>query len=275
MKKLTPLLLVGLAAALPLARVHAQFINYTTPGSTLSENFDGLISSGNVGNAFSATIGAQSPIPNLTGWQGAKIAGAGTTATNFTANDGSATSGGLYSYGPNGSTDRALGALASGTNTMAFGAAILNQTGITLTEFTITYDGEFWRSSTNQQNTLSFFYGFDVTPGVSPTNFLSSTGMIAHTPLDLVGPSPVTNSAALDGNLAANRTAGITSTITGLNWQPGQILFIAWRDFDNTGSDAGLAVDNFTFTAIPEPSTWALIALGIGFLLFRLRRKNA
>ncbi|MCS7063237.1 MAG: PEP-CTERM sorting domain-containing protein [Methylacidiphilales bacterium] len=275
MKKITPILLC-LTATLQIQNINAQIINYTTLGTTISENFDNLISSGNVPNVFSSTPGIQAGIPGLTGWYGTKISGASSINTNFTASDGSFPNGGLYSYGSAGSTERALGALASSNNTMAFGVAIANLTGHTLTEFTITYDGEFWRSPNAQLNTLSFYYGFDVTPGVNLSNFLSSPNMIPFPLLDLIGPAPNGNSFPLDGNLPANRTAGITSTVTGISWQPGQVLFIAWRDQDNIGSDAGLAVDNFSLTPAPEPSTFALIVLGISLLLFHLRRnKNA
>ncbi len=269
MKKL--LTIIGLAAA-SLAGVHAQII-YN--GGTYSEDFDGLISSGNVPGVFSATSGTQAAIPSLTGWQGAKISGTGTSATNFTADTGSSNSGGLYSYGSTSATDRALGALASGTNIMAFGASFTNNTTSTLTSVAITFDAEFWRSSTNATNTLSFFWGLSSTSGLTNSNFLSSTLMTSLTSLDVVGPSPVTTNGALDGNASGNRTAGVTATFS-TTWNPGDTLFIAWRDTNDAGNDAGLAVDNFVLRAIPEPSAVALLgAVLSAAVIFRRRRINS
>jgi len=266
------LTIIGLAAA-SLAGVHAQVI-YN--GGNYSENFDGLISTGNVASVFSATIGTQAGIPSLAGWQGAKIAGTGTSATNFTTDTGSSNSGGLYSYGNTPTSDRALGALASGSNTMTFGASFTNNTTSTLTSVTITFDAEFWRSSTTSVNTLSFFYGLSSTSGLTNSNFLSSSSMIALTSLDVFGPPPVSSNGALDGNLSGNRSAGVTATFAA-TWNVGDTLFIAWRDTNDGGNDAGLAVDNFRLSAVPEPSAVALLgaaALGAA-VIFRRRKLNS
>ena len=47
--------------------------------STYTQDFDSLGTT-TVAGAFSSTIGTISPIPNLTSWDGAKIAGTGTTS---------------------------------------------------------------------------------------------------------------------------------------------------------------------------------------------------
>jgi len=60
---------------------------------------------------------------------------------------------------------------------------------------------------------------------------------------------PITGGAAgaLNGNLAANRTA-ISFTITGLSLAAGQSIFLRWSDPDHTGSDHGLSIDDFSVT---------------------------
>jgi hypothetical protein len=94
--------------------------------------------------------------------------------------------------------------------------------------------------------------------------------------LDFVTPNASdTAASALDGNLLANRVSGIAASITGISFQNTQELWIRWADADNTGTDHGIAIDNVSVTAIPEPSTYALImgVLTLGFIVARRRQK--
>jgi hypothetical protein len=55
-----------------------------------------------------------------------------------------------------------------------------------------------------------------------------------------------------------------SGTLTNLNWQVGQSLYLRWQDVNNSGNDAGLAIDSFHIE-IPEPSSVALMLLaGLG-----------
>lgn len=235
-----------------------------------NESFDSLGTS-NVNSAFSSTIGAQSVIPNLTTWQGAKIAGSGTAATNFIADDGSSNSGSLRSLGNSGATDRALGALASGTNAFAFGVEIVNNTGSALESMTIVLTQENWRTSTTSLNTLVFGWSTNSTS----STFLSDAGFNASIGLDLVGPAPVTTNTAINGNDPLNqigRTATLSFGPTGL--ANGASVFIRWQDRDDTGNDAAIAIDNLGITAqpVPEPATMAILGLGAAALIRRRRK---
>jgi uncharacterized protein len=51
--------------------------------------------------------------------------------------------------------------------------------------------------------------------------------------------------------------------------------FVALSASTGSGSRDTVAIDNFSITAVPEPSTWALIGLGSAFVLWRIRRKVA
>ena len=247
----------------------AQTINLSSVGQIYTQDFDSIVATA---GAFSSTSGTQAAIPGLTGWSGVKLGGTGSTAMNLSADAGTGTTAALYSYGAASATDRALGSLASGTNIPGFGAAFVNNTGATLTSFTLNFTSEFWRSSTSAQNILSFAYGLSG-GGITSANYLSSASMTSFSSLNVVGPVPVTTNGALNGNDAANQAA-INQTLA-LVWNPGDTLFIRWQDANDLGNDAGLAIDNLTFTAIPEPSTYALFAGLAGLTVAALRRRRA
>ena len=71
-----------------------------------------------------------------------------------------------------------------------------------------------------------------------------------------MGPSynfipPIVNgtAGALDGNVAANRITGIGGTYApASSIANGSIFYLRWVDIDNSGSDAGVAVDDFSIT---------------------------
>ena len=260
------LFLSGLIVSLP-AVVNAD-ISY--PGSTINENFDSL-GSANVNGLFSATIGVQSNLPGSTGFAGTKIAGTGTSAANFVASDGTANSGAIYTFGAGGDSDRALGAIASGTNAMAFGFRLVNNSANVLQDITVSFTQENWRSSTSVVNTIAASWS----TSASPTDFLSAaSGFTNVSSLDLVGPTPVANNGALNGNLAANQAAR-SFTFAGINLAVGSSLYLRWQDVNDVGNDAGLAIDNMTIsaTAVPEPTSAGLLALtGVAGLAFRRRR---
>jgi hypothetical protein len=253
-------LLGGAAAAfgLMVCTAPAAVILSTT---SYSENFDTTLSATSVAGAFSSTIGVQAAVPpggSSSGWDGAKIAGTGATNMNFTVDTGAANSGAIYSYGSAGSGERALGTVASGSNTAAVGVELVNNIGQAITSVSIGYLGEFWRSSTTSQNLLTFAYA--VGPSGSAT-YLTDLAALPFPLLTLVGPLPVTTNGALDGNLPANQAA-FSGTIPVVVPQ-GQSLYLRWQDFNDIGNDAGLAIDNFELTAtvVPEPATLTLLGL--------------
>lgn len=231
-----------LALGALLTAMSAEAIDFN--GSPYSQNFDGLISTGNVPTVFGSTIGTQAAIPALAGWSGVKSGGTGGTATNFAASDGAATSGGLYSYGTTGSTERALGAIASGSNAMTFGAGFTNTSGHTITSITVSFTAEFWRSSTAQQNVLTFAYGFSG-GAATASNYLTHGSLTADSDGNVVGPLPVSSNGTLVGNNTENKKT-VSVFLSGLNWENGTTLYLRWADVDNGGNDAGLSIDDFS-----------------------------
>jgi hypothetical protein len=224
-------------------------VSITTTGTTYTQNFDEL-GTGNVTGAFSSTLGVQRDLGSVTssmvglgGWYVAPIGGSG-PGTSLTANDGSISSGGVFSHGTTGASDRALGLNASGSSVFAFGAAFKNDTGVTIESFTLAFSAENWRGTTAASK-LTFGYGKlggDIIGG----NFLSATGTGVTTlaSADITGDSQ-SSTAALDGN-TVKKSVNVTLTIS---VAPGESLFLRWRDSDDAGNDAALAIDDFSLTA--------------------------
>jgi trimeric autotransporter adhesin len=250
--------LVMLALAIVSVRSSVLQGAVVLTGSPYSENFDEPSLSKTAATGY-WTGTTQAPVPGTSGWDGVRIGGTG-SAMNYAVNDGSSNAGAIYSHGSTASTERALGSLASGANTGAVGVELVNNTGSPITQVSISYVGEFWRSSTTSQNVLTF--GYEVGASGS-TSYLSSGTASALAALDLVGPAPVQTNGALDGNLLANQ-ANFSSSIN-LLLPVGQSLYLRWSDFNDIGNDAGLAIDNFqlTFSQVPEPSSLTLAATAL------------
>jgi hypothetical protein len=271
-----------LRIAVVAASVSSAEAAYVFTGSTftVTEDFNGL-SSANVTGFLPSTAGVQVAVTG-TGFDAVKLLGTGTTATALTADTGAGNSGGVYSYGAASNSERALGTLASGTTIPGIGFELQNGSGLTITELSISFTQENWRSSTTTQNVLTAGYGTTDT-GLVPSSYLSaSTGVTAASSLNLTGPTPVPSpNGALNGNNAGNQTSR-SFTITGLLVNPGESFFLRWQDVNEGGNDAGLAIDGLSIditavgAPVPEPSTYAGFAgaLLLGFGVWRRSRRS-
>ncbi len=221
-----------------------------------SENFDTL-----------ASTGTSSLLP--TGWAFSET---GSNAnTTYTGGTGSSTTGDTYSFGASGSSERAFGTLLTSSVASSIGTVIVNNTGSTLTQLTFSYYGEQWRlGATGREDRLDFAFSTDATS-------LSTGTWTANTALNFVAPTTGPSVGALDGNLAANRTF-VTGSISSLNLATGGSLWIRWNDFGATGSDDGLAIDDFSVIAVQNQnvsvpdSLHTGIAFGAMLVLILARR---
>ena len=182
--------------------------------------------------------------------------------------DGTTTTGALYSFGTLSVDDRALGSIASGgTGIVFYGLELRNDTSRSFSGFDLTYTGEQWRETTAGQNVLNFQYSLTAT---SVSSGLGYTGVSA---LDFAAIHFGSSTGGIDGNAAANRTTlSALVDLGGASWDPGETLFIRWRDANDTGSDQGLGIDDISFEAIPEPTTMLLAALALAGFAFWVRR---
>ena len=218
--------------ALAFSCVLQAQVSLTTPGTAYTQNFDSLASSGT----------ANTVLP--TGWALLETGASALNNSAYSGGTGSSNSGDVYSFGTN-AADRAFGGLLSGTLTPTIGASFVNNTGGAITSLVISYTGEQWRIGNNaaaRTDRLDFQYSTDA------TTLATGTWTDVNT-LDFNGPiGTAAAAAALDGNAAANRSAISAVTISGLNIAPGATFFIRWNDFNATGSDDGLSVDDFSLT---------------------------
>lgn len=204
----------------------AQSVSITALGTPVTEDFNTLVNTG-----------TSSTVPS--GWAFSEI---GSSAnTTYTAGTGSSTTGDTYSFGASSAADRAFGGLQSNAVNPTIGASFTNNTGQTITRLVIKYTGEQWRvGATARVDRLDFQYSLNA------TSLTTGTWTDADA-LDFTAPvtGPV---GALDGNSAPNRTT-ISAVITGLSITNGSTFWIRWNDFNPTGADDGLGVDDFSLAA--------------------------
>jgi trimeric autotransporter adhesin len=173
--------------------------------------------------------------------------------TSYTAADGSGNGGDTYSFGTATATERAFGGLLSGSVTPTIGAAFTNNTGTTVTSLTVSYTGEQWRlGATGRVDRLDFQYSLNA------TSLTSGTWTDVNN-LDFTAPVTAGSIGALDGNVAPNR-ASVSFTITGLSIASGATFYIRWNDFNPSGSDDGLGIDDFSITPGVATSTQVSVA---------------
>lgn len=175
--------------------------------------------------------------------------GTGTLANGqYGVSTGSSNSGDAYSFGLAGSTERALGSLRSGSVLPLIGAGFTNTSGSVITALQISYRGEQWRLGAVRANDrMDFQISFDATS--------INNGTWTHVDeLDFIAPVNSGTVGLLNGNTNSSLVA---FEIPGLSIANGQTFFIRWTDFDASGADDGLAVDDFSLTPIGvaiEPS---------------------
>lgn len=279
--------LTAAMAALVLASTQAEAqISVTSGlGLTYAQNFDGLTRSTTaetwVNDANTVSTADSPRLIGLLGWYTGSF-GTTTTTPLIRAGTGSSTSGSFYSFGSTGAEDRALGTLPSDSSasaSMRIGVRFVNDTSDIITGFSFAYDGEQWRKgqlASAQNNQYVVAYGiFAAGTGSLDLGYAPSIASATfNTPVD----GGDNSGASLDGNLEANRVAGLGGTVEELAIMPGEEIWLRWFDSNSSGADHGLAIDNFTITfstvPVPEPTAGAMMGLGIAMLLAHVRSRK-
>lgn len=253
--------LILIAAPLCLASSALAQLSFT--GTTITQNFDSLPASS------SATF-------SLAGW--AARTTATSSITSVSAHAGSTSpSGVLASFGTGSALDRALGFHPTNSFTGASGSGlgfiwvrIQNNSGANITDMTIGYTGEQWRNDNSSVQSLNFSYMVNAS-GYNDSGFTSVSALTFNSP------KTGGTATALDGNLAANRTA-LTNTVTfATAVADGETIWLRWTDLNDSGNDHLMGIDDFSFSAttevVPEPATMTILAGAAAMAALRRRKK--
>src|SRR5262245_33934442 len=130
------LFLAGTGMYMSFADTGSGSVSLNAVGTAYTQNFDTLSNTGTT----------NSNLPP--GWFLTESGGGARDNEQYRADNGGSGTGDTYSYGSTGSSDRAFGALRSGTLIPVFGASFTNNTGSVITELDISYTGEQWRLGT-------------------------------------------------------------------------------------------------------------------------------
>jgi hypothetical protein len=236
---------------------------------TYSQNFDTLTT--DTATAQTWINDAPADTTNgLLGWYAGNFNPDGTAkagAMEIRADNGTTVAGRLYSYGSTGATDRAFGtyrldaAIAYG-GTMRQGLRVINRSGRTLTGFDLQFWGEQWRyGAGGTRNATNVSYAIFAT---GEGTLLDRDGI--YTPLTTFeAPRYTGGYASLNGNSSSYRTL-VSESVAGLNWAPGQELWICWSTQNYPNYDDGLAIDDLVFTANADtpPTPFEAFIAGYG-----------
>jgi hypothetical protein len=265
MKKMW-ILVIGMAL---LAGTAQAALIVSSPPYSYSQNFNTLATSGS-GNTWTDNS-------SITGWwwdygdvtRDPDIYG-------YIADIGTELTGAGHSYGAVSSSERAMGGLSTSTRSYSpfFGVQFQNQSGnaISFSDIKISYTGEAWRQNAVSQ-TLFFSYATNTTGFTSSSlATIPATTWNPNTTLDFIAPT-IGVAGALDGNNVANQVAFSNEVLAATGtWANNDYLFLRWTK-NSVANSAGLAVDDFSISIIPEPASFGLLALGaIGVRLLRRRR---
>jgi hypothetical protein len=273
----------ALAFAALVSQAHAA-IELTSGQLSYQQNFDSLPNQNGSDPAWSN----DSTLPGWSIFVGPSLE---QSVSQLRVSTSSGSDRAYISYGLNGDSDRALGsqggsshryndseAPATGEMFGAMAVSFLNGTQASLSGFSFDYTGEQWHvsSNANTAHSLTVQYALgDVGTAFNQLSWLdfsadqqNASGVHFFTPTLSGG----TNG---NGNLAANRVTGLGASVTGLDWQAGQALWLRWVDINDPASDHGMAIDNFSLsvTPVPEPETYGMLLAGLGLVGLMQRRR--
>lgn len=222
------------ASLLACAALHAQGataqVSIPALGAPVTENFDTLANAGT----------ANTVVPP--GWAFVENPG----DSNYAASTGSSTGGNTYSFGATGSTERAFGMIQSGSVISTIGARFQNNTGAVIQSVVIEYFGEQWRlGAGDRTDRIDFQYSLDA------SSITGAGTWVDVNTLDFTSPDTTGPGGARDGNDAQHRVRRL-GLLNNINLPAGASFHVRFLDLNATGSDDGLAIDDFTVIGLAQ-----------------------
>ncbi|MCD8482252.1 MAG: PEP-CTERM sorting domain-containing protein [Verrucomicrobia bacterium] len=281
-KLLTPLAATMLLAA---SAVSGQ-VTISTLGQTYTQNFSSL--SWNAGETLGSwtnnstlpgwSISNQNNVATSQyrpGWAGSQASNnlGGADATNYTKALQILVSGTQAGGDRVWDGNTRLGFRTGGTPANSFlTLQLTNTTGGALTSFSLGYEAaQFFASSTAA---LDVRYSFD---NENWTTIRGTGGAAGDEDLRYITPTTGGNVAMTTAQIQDSITQ-LSATVAGISWENNSSLYIQfafWRDLSGvaSGSSSIMAIDDVSFSAIPEPSTYAAIFGALAFLGVVARRR--
>lgn len=241
---------IGMAFAIIMSTVMGAFAQTSLTGGFYSQNFNSLGTSSTAAVPAGWKVFMNVATPNYaSGTTNTTQAVTGTAASNASY--------GIYNFGPS-SADRGLGFISSsnanwGSKAGNIEFALTNNSAATFSSINLSWDYELFRSAASRDFEWNFYYS---TNGTTWTAF-----------------------AAGDQSYpAGTTTASITKSfaLAGIEVPKGSSLYFRW-EYTTSGawtSSPGLGIDNFQFTAVPEPHEYGIALAGMLIALVVIRRRH-
>lgn len=199
--------------------------------------------------------------------------------TTGASNNGVGSQDGFLNVGENETSNRSLVMRRANSFTGAFGVVFQNNSGAALSGFAVGYTGEQWRRHGDDATSLYFEYAVVSSHNSAEFNILSDYSWTRVDALEFVSPEFGGGLTGLNGNLDEYREV-ISPAMVLTDIQEGEYIAIRWfQDRTNVSGETtaarhALGVENMSFSAIPEPSTYAMFFGVIGLAIVALRRKR-
>lgn len=226
-------LLLSLSAVVGILSATYAQTPVSITGTTYTQNF----------NTLDTTSAASTNLP--AGWSLFEKGSGAAADQKYKGNTGTSNTGDTYSYGLAADADRALGSIASSSNTPHYGVKFANNSANSFTSMNVQFYVEQWRYAADTipvPDSLMLEYSLNATGINDTTASWFTSSIVATSPLNAVNATATT----VNGNLAANRTL-VSGTIN-ITVPIGSNVCIRWRDINIVGSDDGLGIDDLNIT---------------------------
>ena len=198
------------------------------------------------------------------------------SANTITAGTGSSNTGGLYSYGTSGSSERALGSISSSNaGEFTYNLLLQNDTGSTIKAIDVTYFGEQWRCgsvSTGEQS-LTFAYAIAKHPSEFNLSPKATKGWVEVPEMQFRSKvNYVEGKTVVNGNLPEHRSF-LTTTLR-VDVPEGHYVMLRWKDADEPEMDHGLAIDDVTVAWSVEVNSFGVLPVELASFKGRATQSN-